>query len=336
MPVHIIAEAGSNYNGSVDLACQLNAVAAAAGADSVKYQIINTDELYLPGQYSYGHYNIEDIRAVRRRDELTDEQWRSIRKDALDRGIAFSSSVFDSKGLELLCSMDPPYVKTASCDLNNLRFLREIAARCRRMVVSTGMSTLADIEQTVIALEKEGMTGDRLVLLHCVSAYPSALEDTNLTFLQTLRSAFGTAVGFSDHTLGSEAACIAVALGATWIEKHFTTDHSLDGLDHKHAMEPGAFVNYVGAIRATETALRPKAIKIGPAEAYTRQRARRGLYVARDLPAGHVLRSEDIMIVRPESPMPANCIDVVIGARLKRPLLAYDALSPAILENTEQ
>jgi len=331
MSVHIIAEAGSNYNGSVELAKQLNAVAAVAAADSVKYQIINTDELYRQGDYAYGHYKIEDIRAIRRRDEMSDAQWADIRADALARGIAFSSSVFDTKGLDLLCSFDPPYIKTASCDLNNLRFLREIAARGITMVVSTGMSTLGDIEKAVSTLVKEGIEGEKLVLLHCVSAYPSALEDTNLTFLQTLRSAFGTAVGFSDHTLGREAACIAVALGATWIEKHFTTDHSLDGLDHKHAMEPSAFADYVKAIRATEAALQPKVTKIGPAEAYTRQRARRGLYVAKDLPGGHKLTNEDIVIVRPESPISADEIDLVVGRTLSGPATAFEPLTLSLL-----
>jgi N,N'-diacetyllegionaminate synthase len=331
MAVHIIAEAGSNYNGSVALAKQLNQVAAESGADSVKYQIINTDALYRPGDYAYGHYKIEDIRAIRRRDELSDDQWSEIRGDALERGILFSASVFDTEGLDLLCGFDPPYIKTASCDLNNLRFLREIAERGRTMVVSTGMSSLGDIEKAVSSLSKEGIEGEKLVLLHCVSAYPSSLEDTNLTFLQTLRSAFGTAVGFSDHTLGREAACIAVALGATWIEKHFTTDHTLDGLDHKHAMEPTAFTEYVRAIRATEIAMRPRVIKIGPAEAYTRQRARRGLYLSQALPAGHVIEDADLLIVRPESELAADQVDLVVGCKLNRDMAAFESLSAADL-----
>jgi N,N'-diacetyllegionaminate synthase len=332
MSVHVIAEAGSNYNGSVQLAKQLNGVAADAGADSVKYQIINTDLLYRQGEYAYGHYKIEDIRNVRRRDELSDEQWAEIRDHALEAGILFSASVFDSKGLDLLCSFDPPYIKTASCDLNNLRLLREIAERGRTMVVSTGMSTLGDIEKAVATLAKEGIEGERLVLLHCVSAYPSDLGDTNLIFLQTLRSAFGTAVGFSDHTLGREAACIAVALGATWIEKHFTTDQTLEGLDHKHAMEPTAFIAYVKAIRETERAMQPRVIKIGEAEAYTRQRARRGLYAAKDLQVGHVLTNEDILIVRPETSIAADRIDEIVGIKLNRALAANEPLTAGHLE----
>ncbi len=333
MSLHIIAEAGSNYNGSTALAFQLNAAAAAAGADSVKFQIIHTDALYRPGEYAYGPYRIEDVRVIRRRDELSRGQWREIRDDAHHRGIPFSASVFDTAGLDILCELDPPYLKIASCDLNNLRFLREVAARGRKMVVSTGMSSLGDIERAVAALDREGIHSEKLVLLHCVSAYPSALQETNLSFLQTLRSAFGTAVGFSDHTLGREAACVAVALGATWIEKHFTTDHNLEGLDHKHAMEPSAFGEYVAALRATEAALQPKSVKIGPAERYTRQRARRGLYITRTLPAGHVLTNEDIAILRPEGPMPADDIDLVVGKSLTQALEAFEPLSPSVLSS---
>jgi sialic acid synthase SpsE len=125
-----------------------------------------------------------------------------------------------------------------------------------------------------------------------------------------------------------------VALGATWIEKHFTTDHTLDGLDHKHAMEPDAFAEYVKAIRATEAAMKPKVVKIGPAEAYTRQRARRGLYVSKDLPAGHVLTNTDILVVRPESPIPADEVDMIVGRTLKQSLAAFAPLSFSLLETT--
>lgn len=203
MKVHVIAEAGSNYNGDVGLAKQLSRVARSAGADSVKFQIIYTGGLYKAGQYAFGHYDIDEVRKVRDLGVLTDSAWREIAADAKNQGISFSASVFDSRGLDLLCELDPPYIKLASCDLNNLRFLREVAGRNRKMIVSTGMSSLGDIEKAVSTLDKEGINGDNLVLLHCVSAYPADLSETNLTFLQTLRSAFGTAVGFSDHTLGT-------------------------------------------------------------------------------------------------------------------------------------
>ena len=315
--IHIIAEAGSNYNGNEALAFRLNEVAAIAAADSVKYQIINTDALYRKGNYAYGNYDINDVRAIRLRDELTVDQWKAISSNAIDHGISFSASVFDSKGLNLLCALNPPYIKIASCDLNNLTFLREVASRGHKMIVSTGMSTLGDIEKAVITLENEGITGNQLVLMHCVSAYPSQLRDTNLAFIQTLKSAFGSAVGFSDHTIGNEAALIAVSLGATWIEKHFTIDRKLPGLDHKNAMEKDQLIKYVQSIRDAEIALRPFVQKISAAEAFTRQRARRGLYAARDLPAGHHLTEADILILRPESEIPADQADFLVGKELR-------------------
>lgn len=326
MTVHVIAEAGSNYNGSADLAFQLNRVALDAGADSVKYQIIYPEGLYRTGVYAYGHYDINDVLRIRQKGVLTDEEWWSVRNNAHEIGIDFSASVFDTKGLDLLMAMDPPYIKTASSDLNNSRFLREIAARGKTMVVSTGMSTLDEIEASVSILDKAGISGEQLVLLHCVSSYPATLGDTNLAFIETLKK-FGAAVGFSDHTLGSEAACAAIALGATWIEKHFTTDNTLEGFDHKHAMEPRPFADYVKAIRATENSLMPKQQKIGEAEAYTKQRARRGLYVARDLPAGHVLTNQDILVVRPENTISASQIDQVVGMRVTQAMHANDPLS---------
>ncbi len=200
MSVHIIAEAGSNYNGSVAMAKKLNAAAACAAADSVKYQIINTDQLYRPGEYSYGTYRIEDVRAIRRRDELSVDSWKEIFADAVERGIAVSASVFDEGGLELLDSFDPPYIKIASCDLNNHRLLRAVASCGRKMVVSTGMSTIDEIEATVDVLKRSGISGSDLVLLHCVSAYPSPLSETNLRFIETLgkRTANGFK-GFSAH-----------------------------------------------------------------------------------------------------------------------------------------
>lgn len=333
MAVHIIAEAGSNYNGSVSLAKRLNEAAVAAGADSVKYQIINTDLLYRPGSYTYGHYKIEDIRKVRRRDELPDESWRLIFADARARGISCSASVFDERGLNLLESFDPPYIKIASCDLNNHRFLRLVAARKRRMVISTGMSSLDEIDRSVSILDSAGVTGSNLVLLHCVSVYPSPLSETNLSYIELFANRFGCEVGFSDHTMGTEAACVAVALGATWIEKHFTLDSTLDGLDHKHAAEPEALARYIKMIRDTEYSLLPKPQKVGADEAYTKQRARRGIYASRDLQQGHIVTDADLEILRPEGALSADRFDEVIGIQLNRPVPAHASLLPDDLPN---
>lgn len=328
MSVHIIAEAGSNYNGSIALAKMLNGVAAAAGADSVKYQIINTDLLYRQGSYVYGHYSIEEVRQVRRRDELSEEAWREIFEDARARGIFCSASIFDERGLDLLDLLDPPYIKIASCDLNNHRLLRQVAARRRKMIVSTGMATLEEIDRAVSVLNAAGIGGGDLVLLHCVSVYPSPLSETNLRFIELLAARFGCEVGFSDHTIGAEAACIAVALGATWIEKHFTTDSTLDGLDHKHAAEPEELARYVKMIREAERCLLPKSDKVGCSEATTKQRARRGIYASCDLLKGHIVTEEDIEILRPEGSVSADRFDDVVGIRLGRSIRAHEPFLP--------
>ncbi len=326
MSVHIIAEAGSNYNGSTELAFHLNSVALSAGANSIKYQIIYPEGLYRKGVYNYGHYDIKEVIKIRQDGVLTDDEWLTVHNDATNKGISFSASVFDKRGLDLLLSMNPAYIKIASSDLDNLRFLREVAKYGKTMVISTGMATLTEIEATVRELAKFGIEGDKLVLLHCVSSYPTELIDTNLAFINVLK-AFGSEVGFSDHTLGTEAACTAVALGATWIEKHITTDRSLNGFDHKHAMEPSSFSDYVQAIRAIEASLTPKNQKVGAVEEYTKQRARRGLYAARNLPAGHVLTSQDILVVRPENSIAASQIDLVVGCVLNEELHENDPLS---------
>lgn len=331
MSVHIIAEAGSNYNGSVELACKLNQVAADAGADSVKYQIIYPEGLYRQAVYTYGHYDIKEVLRIRQEGVLSDEDWKRVYLDAKARGILFSSSVFDLRGLDLLMEMDPPYLKTASSDLNNIRFLRELASRGKKMIVSTGMATLSEIEKSVDVIVKQGLPLSQIVLMHCVSAYPTSLDDTNLAFIETLKNTFGTSVGFSDHTQGNEAACVAVGLGVEWIEKHYTLDNTLPGFDHKYAMEPSQFANYVSSIRAVEVSLAPQDQKIGDAEAYTKQRARRGMYVSKSLPAGHILTDQDILIVRPENSIPASDIDVIIGMQLLQPLDAFDPLSMDIL-----
>ena len=308
---HIIAEAGTNHNGSKEKAIELIQLAARAGADSVKFQIINPWGLYLPGQYSYGHYDIKKVIAIRESTVLPDETYHELDKESSKVGIAFSASVFDEQGLDLLLSMSPPYIKIASCDLNNIRFLKQVIARGKKVVLSTGMSSLQDIEKTMNELSRNGKPD--IVLLHCVSVYPAKTEQANLSFITTLRKTFGTEVGFSDHTGESIAACMALALGATWFEKHFTTDRTQEGFDHAYAMEEEGFTRYVADIRAAEVAMRPVSDKISDAERYTRKRARRSLYASRRIAAGQTVTDEDVLCVRPVGIMNADDIGLIIG-----------------------
>jgi sialic acid synthase SpsE len=319
--MHVIAEAGNNHNGDVATARRLIDVAAEAGADSVKFQVIHPEGLYLPLQ--------TDVIAARRRHMLSHAEYAELARHSRERGVAFSASVFDAEGIALLDRLDVDYIKVASCDLDNIRFVRAVAGTGRKLVLSTGMSTFEEVERTLDALSAAGH--EDVVLLHCVSVYPAALEQMNLPFLTQL-AATGLEFGLSDHTPDATAAGMALALGATWFEKHFTLDRTQEGFDHAYALEPPQLEAYVATLHAAAQALTPPAEKVGPQEREVAQRARRSIYAARDLDAGAVLAEADLLVVRPAGPLAAADADAVIGRRVKEPLGRYEPLRWEILE----
>jgi N,N'-diacetyllegionaminate synthase len=237
-----------------------------------------------------------------------------------------SASVFDERGLDLLDVIDAPYIKLASCDLNNGPLLCAAAERGRTLILSTGMSSLAEVERAVTQATNAG--AKELVLLHCVSVYPCPLDEINVGFVATLRTEFDTAVGLSDHTESSVAAAMAVALGATWIEKHFTLDRAAQGFDHHYAMEPEQLAAFVEDVRGSSAAMTAPPAKVGNQEMTVRSRARRGLFAARDLEAGAVVEPDDVLIVRPESELTPNDLEMVVGRALTKPVRQHEAFRP--------
>ncbi|MFZ6011475.1 MAG: N-acetylneuraminate synthase family protein [Bacteroidota bacterium] len=328
--IHIIAEAGTNHNGKVEKAKALIDIAKRSNANSVKFQIINPWGLYLPGEYSYGHYDIKKVIKIREDSKLKDSEYETLFSYAAEKGIALSASVFDLPGLDLLTRFNPPYIKIASCDLNNVRFLRQVAERGKKMILSTGMSSLSDIEYSVNAIVKTGFQD--IVLMHCVSVYPAKLSMTNLNFIDVLKTTFGFPVGFSDHTGDSIAACMALTKGATWFEKHYTEDKTQEGFDHAYALEESEFKEYTEALANAQQAITSAPVKLGADEMYTRKRARRSLYAARNIEAGETLTDADILIVRPEGELDANAIDKIVGTKVKVPVKQYQALSFKLLD----
>jgi len=327
--IHIIAEAGTNHNGKLETAKALADAAKQAGADSVKYQLIYPEGLYLPKFYKDGSYTENDVFKKRAAGMLSDKDYHELAAYCKDIGVPFTASLFDLRGLDLLESLDVPYFKTASCDLNNIPLLVKVAERGRKMVISTGMARLAEIENAVSAVFSTGNTN--VVLMHCVSVYPATLSIMNLAFIDTLRYAFGVPVGLSDHTENSLAAAVGVSKGVTWIEKHFTLDRKSPGFDHAYAMEPSLLKQYISDVRDCESACRSQLKKIQDPEAQVKSRARRGLYAARDIGAGEMLEMEDILIVRPEGPLvPADVIQV-IGRVAERAIHQYEPLSYDLL-----
>jgi N,N'-diacetyllegionaminate synthase len=329
--IHIIAEAGTNHNGQLSKAKNLVDIAKNAQVDSVKFQVIYPWGLYLPGDYEYGHYDIKKVIKIREDGMLSDEEYDVLAAYCKEKEISFTASVFDERGLDLLLKYNPPYIKLASCDLNNIRFLKQVAERGKRMIISTGMSSMSDIEKSLNELAK--INFENIVLLHCVSVYPAFLEASNVSFIETLIKEFGFPVGYSDHTGTSHAACMAMAKGATWFEKHFTEDCSQEGFDHAYAMEEDGLTEYVSDLRKAEKALLEPSNKISDAERYTRQRARRSLYAKYDIKAGSILADEDVLVVRPEGKMDADQIDLLIGQKLAKDIKQFE---PFTLEHIKE
>jgi len=325
MPAHVIAEGGTNHGGNLETAKLLVDAAVSAGADSFKAQIIYPDQCYLPRFYRDGRYVANEVYQQRTTTMLPDEDYARLADYCRSCGIEFAATVFDSRSVALVDALDVPYIKTASCDLTDSRLLEECAATGRRLVISTGMSTLAEIERAVSDVTA---TGHRdIVLMHCVSVYPCPLEDMNLTFIKVLRDTFGLPVGLSDHSESNLPAVVAVGMGATWFEKHLTLDRTAIGSDHSFAMEASAFRSYVDDVRAAERACASHGAKVGTNECAIRSRVRRAVYAARDISTGEVIQEADVLIVRPEGPLAPNDAHLVLGRRAARAIAQFEPLA---------
>jgi N-acetylneuraminate synthase len=323
----IIAEAGVNHNGHIDIALDLVDRAADAGADVVKFQTFRSSEL-ASGSAPKAGYQQRSTQAsesqldMLRRLELSQSSHHAILKRCEERGIGFLSTPFDLPSLDFLTKdLRQTRVKLGSGELTNGPLLLAAARSGASIILSTGMSNLSEVEEALGVLGY-GITGglapcraafanvlhdaatwevlrERVTLLHCTTEYPAPVEEINLRVLATLRHAFGLSVGYSDHTLGNTVSFAAVALGATVIEKHFTIDRSLPGPDHAASLEPGELIDLVRGIRSIEQALGTGIKQPGRAELQNLVVARKSLTAARNLPAGHVLTEADICTKRP-------------------------------------
>jgi N,N'-diacetyllegionaminate synthase len=296
--MEIIGEAGSNHNGDVDIAIGLVEAAKIAGVDSIKFQFIFADNLYLPEFHENGRYVPNKAHAQRAEEQLTEAEWSQVWQAAAKIGIPISASVFCDTGLELLSRLGAPYVKIASTDLTNVELIQKAAERFPRVIISTGMATIGEIEEAVQAL-KTSTPSANVDLMHCVSLYPCPLEKSNPGRVRLLREAFSKKTGYSDHTLGVHSALLALAHGATFFEKHFTLNRTQAGFDHANALEPKELEAYVQTLKSARRAMDEPPGRISHEEEETKLRARRGVYAARTLHPGDVLTEKDILYVRP-------------------------------------
>jgi N-acetylneuraminate synthase len=324
-PCFIIAEAGVNHNGSIELAYQLVDEAIKAGADAVKFQTFFADALASDtapkADYQLRSTGAEESQLeMLKRLQLSKEDHERLIAYCRTRGILFISSPFDHDSVDLLDSLEIPLFKIPSGEITNTPLIRHIARKKKPMIVSTGMSRLGEIEEAVNTIQSEG--NEKIILLHCVSTYPAEAKDINLRSMQTLAKAFQLPVGFSDHTLGIEVALAAVALGACVIEKHFTVDRNLPGPDHLASLESDELRNLVDAVRNVESALGQWQKLPADCELNTAAVARKSIVAANDIPEGTTLTEENLSIRRPGTGLPPSLFDHMIGrtTRIKIPV----------------
>lgn len=321
----IIAEAGSNHNGDPARAMELIDVACRAGASSVKFQFIFAEGLYVPAYVDGSGYVANPVFDQRRGEEMAAADWQAIWAHADAQGIAVSASVFCDRGIALLKRLGAPYVKIASTDLTNHALIGQACSAFERVIVSTGMAALAEIDAMVRFVRLQHPRTD-LQLMHCVSTYPCPLADANSQRVALLRQGFGLPVGYSDHTDGVVSAAMALVQGASFFEKHVTTDRGLPGFDHAHALDGSGLAAYVQRLRDAAASLARPANALAEGETVTKIRARRGVYAARDMPKGHVLRAEDLLFVRPSTAFECSDPAELVGQPLAQDAPRYAAL----------
>ncbi len=318
MKVLIIAEAGVNHNGDMELAKKLIDVAAQAGADLVKFQTFNANRqaTHAAKKADYQTKSTdgnESQHEMLRRLELTPEMHNELIAHCALRNIGFFSTGFDIESVDLLVSLGQQQFKIPSGEITNLPYLRHIGQFGKPVILSTGMATLGDIEAAIEVLEKAGTSRAKLTLLHCTTEYPTPMAEVNLRAMQSIHSAFGVAVGYSDHTQGIEIAIAAVALGATVIEKHFTLDRNLPGPDHKASLEPHELKAMVTAIRNIEVALGDGIKRLTPGEAKNKPVARKSLVASKAIKAGELFSGQNVTAKRPGTGISPMRWDEIIG-----------------------
>lgn len=314
----IIAEVGVNHNGDLGLAKQLIEVAANAGADLVKFQTFNANRQVTSyankAEYQTKSTDINESQyEMLRRLELTEAMHHELISHCSKLNLGFFSTGFDIESVDFLVSLGQDLFKVPSGEITNLPYLRHIGELHKKVIISTGMSTLADIEAAIYALEKAGTPRQNMTVLHCTTEYPAAMSEVNLRAMQNIHSAFGVAVGYSDHTPGIEVAIAAVAMGAAVIEKHFTLDRNLPGPDHKASIEPEELKAMVSAIRNIEIAFGDGIKRPTSNEDRNKLIARKSLVASRSIQAGEIFSAMNITAKRPGTGISPMRWEEIIG-----------------------
>ena len=319
----IIAEAGVNHNGDLELAKKLINIAAEAGADLVKFQTFNADRL-VASTARKAAYQIqatdsrESQHEMLRRLELTEDMHKELIAHCAARDIGFFSTGFDIKSVDLLLSLGQDHFKIPSGEITNLPYLRHIGHLGRPVILSTGMAIMEEIGSALQILENSGTPKNSITVLHCTTEYPTPMPEVNLKAMLAIRDNFGVKVGYSDHTLGIEVAIAAVAIGATVIEKHFTLDRNLPGPDHKASLEPSELKSMVVAIRNIEVALGDGIKRPTPSETKNIAVVRKSIIASKSIQLGEVFTTKNLTTKRPGTGISPMRFDEVLGKKARR------------------
>jgi N,N'-diacetyllegionaminate synthase len=333
----VIAEAGVNHNGSVELALQLVDTAARCGVDAIKFQTFTADKLVRRGAakvaYQQATTGDGDQHSMLAALELTEEMHHALFERCAQRGIEFMSTPFDAAAADYLVALGMRRIKIPSGEITNHPFLRHLARMDVQLILSTGMATLEEVvESTAVIRSERSAAGlnrplsEMLTVLHCTSNYPAAYIDVNLRAMRTIADTILVPVGYSDHSLGIAVSTAAVALGATVVEKHFTLDKAMSGPDHHASLLPDELAAMVQQIRAVEQALGDPCKQPTPSELPVRELVRRSVTSSCDLTAGEPLSHDDICLLRPGTGITPRDFDRVVGLKLRRSVPAGTTL----------
>jgi N,N'-diacetyllegionaminate synthase len=328
----IIAEAGVNHNGDINLAKKLIDVAADAGVDYVKFQTWVTEEIVDVSAPKAEYQRSNDGESTSqfemlKRLELSYNDFKELKKYCESTTVKFLSTPDDYKSLDFLADeLQLPILKIGSGEVTNIPFLRRFGKKKKEIILSTGMSNIGEVEKAYTTLLESGAS--KITLLHCTSNYPASLDSVNLKAMNTLANVFGANIGYSDHTEGIEVSLAAVALGATVIEKHYTLDKNLPGPDHKASIDPDELKEMVRQIRNIEKAISGTGLKqIQTSERETKTVVQKGIYLSKDIEAGEKLVDEHLVMKRPVTELSATNYDLVIGRMVNKNIAKGEALS---------
>jgi N-acetylneuraminate synthase/N,N'-diacetyllegionaminate synthase len=320
-PVYIIAEIGINHNGDMQLAKQMIDVAIDCGVNAIKFQIFKPEEFISDPNSTYTYFSkginiTESMLQMFKRYEFNEKEWTEIFNYCSGKKIDCFATPQNPSDLDFLLSIvDVPVIKVGSDDLTNLELLDYYARKGKPLIISAGMAYLSEIEDAVNTIYGAGNCD--IVILHCISTYPTDAEDVHLRKMLTIRQAFNVITGFSDHTVGSTAAIGAVALGALMIEKHFTLDKNLPGPDHRFSSDPEELKNLVKSIRFIEKAMGDTTIKPTLKECEMRNLARRSITASADIAQGQIIQRNLVDLKRPGTGLPPKFLKYLLGRKAR-------------------